>query len=145
MTTNKQILISLKNIFYDLYFTGWAMSQNLPVRRFRWLTSETIEKQFPIKNIKNVLHAINVDSRTGYVLEVELKYPSKLHDDHSDYPLAPENIKIDSSMFSPFMMDYFHTSDTTKLTPNLTDKERYTVHYRNLQLYIDLGMQVTKV
>ena len=77
--------------------------------------------------------------------EVELKYPAKLHDEHSDYPLAPENIKIDASMFSPFMEEHLHATDSKKLTPNLSDKERYTVHYRNIQLYLDLGMQVTKV
>ena len=77
--------------------------------------------------------------------EVELKYPSKLHDEHSDYPLALENIKIDASMFSPFMEEHFHATDSKKLTPNLSDKERYTVHYRNLQLYMQLGMTATKL
>ena len=33
----------------------------------------------------------------------------------------------------------------TKLVPNLIDKKKYVVHYRNLNLYIKLGMKVTKV
>ena len=28
----------------------------------------------------------------GYFLEVDLGYPKELHDLHSDYPLAPENM-----------------------------------------------------
>ena len=32
-----------------------------------------------------------------------------------------------------------------KLIPNLGYKERYVIHYRNLQLYTSLGMKVTKV
>lgn len=34
---------------------------------------------------------------------------------------------------------------STKLVPNLFDKENYVVHYRNLQLYLSLGMKLTKV
>ena len=83
-----------------------------------------INKQFPMKNIKHALDAIYADSETGYVLELELKYPQHLHDDHSDYPLAPENIRIDALMYSPFMRDHFFAADAKKLTPNLTE-QRY--------------------
>ena len=32
-----------------------------------------------------------------------------------------------------------------KLVPNLGNKSKYVVHYRNLQLYFPLGMKLTKV
>ena len=32
-----------------------------------------------------------------------------------------------------------------KLVPNLDNKTKYLVHYRNLQLYLSLGMKSTKV
>ena len=32
-----------------------------------------------------------------------------------------------------------------KLVPNLRKKEKYVVHYRNLQLHVSLGMRVSKV
>ena len=32
-----------------------------------------------------------------------------------------------------------------KLVPNLRNKQTYVVHYRNLQLYISLGMKITKL
>ena len=32
-----------------------------------------------------------------------------------------------------------------KLIPTLNNKKEYVVHYRNLQLYMDLGLKVTKV
>ena len=32
-----------------------------------------------------------------------------------------------------------------KLVPNLRDKVRYAVHYRNLQYYLSLGMKLIKI
>ena len=32
-----------------------------------------------------------------------------------------------------------------KLIPNLGHKNNYVVHYRNLQLYLSLGMKLTKI
>lgn len=30
------------------------------------------------------------DCNTGYILEVDFKYPKELHEQHSDLPLTPE-------------------------------------------------------
>ena len=35
--------------------------------------------------------------------------------------------------------------DAKKLIPNLGNKINYVVHYRNLQLYLSLGMKLTKI
>ena len=35
--------------------------------------------------------------------------------------------------------------DVKKLIPNLGDKTNYLVHYRNLQLYLSLGIKLTKI
>ena len=32
-----------------------------------------------------------------------------------------------------------------KIVPNLRNKKKYVVHYRNLQLYLSIGMKLTKV
>ena len=34
--------------------------------------------------------------------------------------------------------------DAEKLIPNLGDKTKYVLHYKNLQLYFSLGMKLTK-
>ena len=33
------------------------------------------------------------DSDEGLILEVDLEYPTELHDKHNDYPLGPEKNK----------------------------------------------------
>ena len=38
-----------------------------------------------------------------------------------------------------------NVSDIKKLIPNLGDKTNYVVHYGNLQLYLSLGMKLTKI
>ena len=49
-------------------------------------------------------------------------------------------------MYSPLQQSVFPKSGPqTKLTPNLKDKKRYIVHYRNLKLYVKLGLIVTKI
>ena len=49
-------------------------------------------------------------------------------------------------MYSPTQQSAFpESAPQTKLTPNLHDKVKYVVHYRNLKLFIQLGLVVTKV
>ena len=65
---------------------GWAMSKKLPVNRFKWLDNDKINEEF----IKNY----NENNKKGYILEVDVKYPKKLHDLHSDLPLLPQRMEI---------------------------------------------------
>ena len=74
-------------------------------------------------------------------------YPISLHRLHNDYPLAPEKLTIDKSMFSPFQKTFpkQQQNDSIKLTPNLYNKTNYVVHYRNLKFYLEQGLIVEKV
>ena len=74
----------------------------------------------------------------------------KIHDSHSDYPLAPEKLKISSDMLSKYCSDIANkyrlkVCGVNKLVPNLRDKIKYAVHYKNLQYYLSLGMKLIKV
>ena len=119
---------------------AWSMMQCLPKGNFEWVEAE---------NIKEVLTA-PPDSPIGYILEVDLQYPKELHDSHSDYPLAPESLCVPENWFS----DYQHNllkklqhkyTECKKLVPNLHNKEKYVLHYRNLQYYLKQGMILGKV
>ena len=86
------------------------------------------------------LRKISKNSSMGYILEVDLKYPNELHGLHNDYPLAPEKLEISSSMLSEYCSNIadkygIKVDGVNKLVPNLRNKEKYVVHYRNLQLY----------
>ena len=49
-------------------------------------------------------------------------------------------------MYSSIQQAVFpESAPQRKLTPNLRDKVKYVVHYRNLKLYLQLGLVVTKV
>ena len=133
-----------KHIMYldanNLY--GWTMSQYLPTGGFKWMTQKQID------NID--LAKYKEDSKNGLILEVDLKYPQDLHNFHNDYPLAPEKVKVTDSMLSNYskrIADKYNISTglVYKLIPTLSNKEKYVLHYRNLQLYVDLGFKVSKV
>ena len=86
----------------------------------------------------------------GWLLEVDLKYPYKLHELHNDYPLAPGKLAVSSDMLSKYCKknaDQYEikVGDGKKLIPNLGNKSSYVPHYRNLQLYLSLGMKLTKI
>ena len=79
-----------------------------------------------------------------------IEYPDKLHELRNDYPLAPEKLAVSSDTFSNYCKrnaDKFEikVGDVKKLISNLGNKTNYVVHYRNLQLYLSLGMKLTKI
>ena len=82
--------------------------------------------------------SISENGSVGYVLESDLEYCKELHDSHSDYPLCPEKIEVSSNMLSKYCSDIadqygIKVGGVKKSIPNLKDKTKYVVHYRNLQ------------
>ena len=86
---------------------GWAMSQYLPTHGFKFLTDEEVRSRFPACDINTYLVSISDTADTGYILEVDLEYPSTLHDSHNDYPLAVESLEISRDMFAPLQQENF--------------------------------------
>ena len=121
---------------------GWAMSQYLPTGRFRWMTQKQIDK-IDLTKYKE-------DSDRGIILEVDLEYPEELHDLHNDYPLGPEKIKVVDNMLSKYCKNISDKLNISiglvqKLIPTLSNKKNYVLHYRNLQLYLSLGLKLDKI
>ena len=69
---------------------------------------------------------------------------------HNYYPLDPENVAIPYDMLSDYckkIADEYgiKVGDVKKLIPNLGNKTNYVLYYKNLQLYLSLGMKLTKI
>ena len=121
---------------------GTSMMDYLPYGSFRWLPDSELD-------VQKIL-ATPVNSDVGYVLECSLQYPRELHDLHSDYPLAPVKRKILHADLSPYansILKKLHNRhvESEKLTLTLEDKDNYILHYRNLQLYLSLGLVLKQV
>ena len=117
------------------------MLQHLPIGNFKWLA----EAEFINLKIQLEKGTLKADDDTGYLLEVDLNYPKELHPKHTDYPLAVESLEMPREWISPYNEELVCKNgskylNTKKLVPNLYDKEKYVLHYRNLQYYLSQGM-----
>ena len=102
---------------------GWAMSQKLPVNDFKWIEDTSkINDEF-IKNYDE-------NNDKGYILEVDVKYPKRLHKLHSDLPFLPKRMKIDKCK---------------KLVCNLLNKKKYVVHINSLKQALNHGLKLKKI
>ena len=94
--------------WYENNLCGWAMSQEIPVNKFKW-----IEDTSPFN--KDFIKNYNEESDEGYFLEVDVQYPEKLHKIHNDLPFLSERMKL---------------GKIEKLVTNLHDKTEYIIHIR---------------
>ncbi|GFR18932.1 uncharacterized protein TNCT_24541 [Trichonephila clavata] len=121
---------------------GYTMAQSLPISNFKFLSESEI------KNF-NVLDLSTKDD-IGYFLEVDLSYPSTLHDSH-DFPLEPDHTEITLDMFSPYQKKLIKnhglklSKQNRKLTPCFYTKYNYVVHYLNLKFYLEKGLVLQKI
>ena len=100
---------------------GWAMTQYLPYSGFKWLSKKEID-DFDLNLVKE-------NSSTGYILEVDIEYPSKLHDLHNDYLLALEKLEISQDMLPKYCSDIadeygIKISGVKKLVLNLRSEKK---------------------
>ena len=61
---------------------GWTMSKKLPTNGFKWLDTSETSNKINEEFTKNY----NENDIKCYILEVDVKYPKRLHELHSDLP-----------------------------------------------------------
>ena len=100
---------------------GWAVSKKLPVNGFKWTDNDKINEDF--------IKSYNEDNAKGYILEVDVKYPKRLHKLHSDLPFLSERMEVNKCK---------------KLVCNLFNKKKYVVHINVLKQALNHGLKLKK-
>ena len=80
--------------------------------------------------MKILIKNYNENNKKCYILEVDAKYPNRLHKLHSDLPYLPERMKIDKYK---------------KLVCNLSNKKKYGAHINTLKQALNHGLKLKKI
>ena len=117
---------------------GYAMSKFLPTSGFKWIHPKEFD-----------LNKYTSNSSNRCALEADLEYRKELRELHNDYTLTPDKVEIKGEMLSEYQVkitDLYNIpiGNVKKLVPNFFDKEKYVLHYENLQLYLRLGLKLKK-
>ena len=113
------------------------MMKKLPKDGYKW--SE-------FSNIDELIGKYRSNTDFGYFVEIDLEYPREIHDDHSDFPLAPEKHVIQDDWLSAYSKNLAaNRSAVPKLVETLFDKPNYVCHIENLLFYIYQGLKVGRL
>ena len=109
---------------------GWAMSKKLPTNGFKWINNNEMAEP-SAKNVINedFLKNYNENNDKGYILEVDVKYPKRLHELHSDLPFLSERMEVNRCK---------------KLICNLFNNKKYVAHINALKQALNHGLKLKK-
>ena len=101
---------STKKSIYLMHFDannlyGYAMSQKLHIKNFKFETDLSIFTENFIKNY-------NQQTNTGHLLVADVRYPTNLYKEHRDLPFLPYRGKVNK---------------VNKLLCGLNDKNNYSI------------------
>ena len=139
---NYVVVLRLTNLllmFLLIFQYGFAQIQALPYDSFKWVDE---------KDFGDILKKSDATGPTGFIFEVDLEYPSSLHDDHSQFPFVPETMSIDEDMLSPYSKSKLCTSNykAKKLIASFRPRKNYVIHFATLLQCLSLGgLKLTKV
>ena len=107
------------------------MSKKLQTNGFKWINNnETAGPSAKHVINEDFIKNYNENSDKGYILEVDVKYPKRLHELHSDLPILSERMEVNKCK---------------KLVCNLFNKKKYVVHINALKQALNHGLKLKKV
>ena len=78
----------------------------------------------------DVIKNYDENNDKGYILEVDVKYPKRLHELHSDLPFLSERMEVNKCK---------------KLVCNLFNKKTYVAHINALKQALNHGLKLKKI
>ncbi len=125
------------------------MSDALPLGDFEWVQKDELNQ---LKRNWRKMLSLSENSK-GYILEVTLEYPTRLHKRHSSFPLAPHHMTINFEKLSPYSKStwkqiYKSKRDNytaRKLTSTFEPRVKYVVHGANLKYYLKKGLRLVTI
>ena len=103
------------------------MSKKLPVNGFKWVDNNEMAE--PIIN-EDFIKNYDENNDKGYIFEVDVKYPKRLHDLHSDLPFLSERMEVNKCK---------------KLVCNLFNKKKYVAQINTLKQALNHGLKLKKI
>ena len=141
----KLLYIDANNLY------GWAMSQYLPTGDFEKMRSFAKfgcdNDELLIDEIKEGILNTPDDNEYGYFIDCDLEYPVEIEEKTKNFPLCPYQTEPDPNLFSKYMnsVNQPNYKPTEKHICDLTNKQKYMIHYRIFKFYTKMGMKVTKL
>ena len=102
------------------------MSKKLSVNGFKWLDTSETSNKINEEFIKNY----NENENKGCILEVDVKYPKRLHELHSDLPFSSERMEVNKCK---------------KLVCNLFNKKKNVAHINSLKQALNHGLKLKRI
>ena len=125
---------------------GKAIMEPLLYGGFKWMKVND--------NTTNTVLSKRDNSKNGYLLEVALVYPEKIHEKiqkniQNDSSMAPEKIKVTEDMLSPLQLEMknryvIKVGITQKLIPNLLSKKELYCSLQKFEILFSKGMEINK-
>ena len=107
------------------------MSKKLPVNGFKWINNkETAGASAKHVINENFIKNYGENNDKGYIFEIDVKYPKRLHHLHSDLPFLSERMEINKCK---------------KLVCNLYNKKKYVAHINTLKQALNHGLKLKKI
>ena len=136
--TEQILYIDANNLY------GWAMSQYLPTSNFE---NPGFPEEYELEQIVEDLRFIPYNNTYGFFKECDLEYSQDIKQTTENFPLCPYQVEANCELFSDYMKSVKQPNyqPTQQLVCDLTNKQKYTMHYRKFKFYTKTGMEVTKI